>query len=45
MSKVKVKGNDKCDLYSFLTSKSQNGLEDNKVQWNFQNTYWMKMDF
>ena len=36
MSKVKVKGNDKCDVYSFLTSKSQNGLEDNKVQWNFQ---------
>ena len=36
MSKVKVKGNDKCDIYSFLTSKSQNGLEDNKVQWNFQ---------
>ena len=36
MSKVKVKGNDKCVIYSFLTSKSQNGLEDNKVQWNFQ---------
>ena len=36
MSKVKVKGKDKCDIYSFLTSKSQNGLEDNKVQWNFQ---------
>ena len=36
MSKVKVKGNDKCDIYSFLTLKSQNGLEDNKVQWNFQ---------
>jgi len=36
MSKVKVKGNDKCDVYSFLTSKSQNGLENNKVQWNFQ---------
>ena len=36
MSKVKVKGDDKCDIYSFLTSKSQNGLEDNKVQWNFQ---------
>ncbi len=36
MSKVKVKGNDKCDIYSFLTSKTQNGLEDNKVQWNFQ---------
>ena len=36
MSKVKVKGNDKCDIYSFLTSESQNGLEDSKVQWNFQ---------
>lgn len=36
MSKVKVKGNNKCDIYSFLTLKSQNGLEDNKVQWNFQ---------
>lgn len=36
MSKVKVKGNDKCNVYSFLTSKSKNGLEDNKVQWNFQ---------
>lgn len=36
MSKVKVKGNNKCDIYSFLTSKSQNGLEDSKVQWNFQ---------
>ena len=36
MSKVKVKGKDKCDIYSFLTSKTKNGLEDNKVQWNFQ---------
>ncbi len=36
MSKVKVKGKGMCDLYSFLTSKSKNGLEDNKVQWNFQ---------
>lgn len=36
MSKVKVKGKDKCDIYSFLTTKSKNGLEDNKVQWNFQ---------
>ena len=36
MSKVKVKGSSKCDIYSFLTLKSQNGLEDNKVQWNFQ---------
>ena len=36
MSKVKVKGREICDVYSFLTSKSKNGLEDNKVQWNFQ---------
>jgi glutathione peroxidase len=36
MSKVKVQGTGMCDLYSFLTSKSKNGLEDNKVQWNFQ---------
>ncbi len=36
MSKVKVKGKDMCDIYSFLTSEAKNGLEDNKVQWNFQ---------
>ena len=36
MTKVKVKGKDKCDIYSFLTSKTKNGLEDNKVQWNLQ---------
>lgn len=36
MSKVKVKGKGMCDVYSFLTNKSKNGLEDNKVQWNFQ---------
>ena len=36
MSKVNVKGKEICDVYSFLTSKSKNGLEDNKVQWNFQ---------
>ena len=36
MSKVKVKGKNKCDIYSFLTSKSKNGLKDSDVQWNFQ---------
>ncbi|MDB3905094.1 glutathione peroxidase [Crocinitomicaceae bacterium] len=36
MSKVKVKGKGICDVYSFLTNKAKNGLEDNKVQWNFQ---------
>ncbi len=36
MDKVSVKGDDKCPLYKFLTTKELNGLEDNKVQWNFQ---------
>lgn len=36
MSKISVKGNDQHELYKFLTQKSQNGLEDNEVQWNFQ---------
>lgn len=36
MSKISVKGNDQHELYKFLTRKSQNGLEDNEVQWNFQ---------
>ena len=36
MAKIKVKGNEKHPLYQFLTQKEKNGLEDNKVQWNFQ---------
>jgi glutathione peroxidase len=36
MSKISVKGNDQHEVYKFLTMKSQNGLEDNDVQWNFQ---------
>jgi glutathione peroxidase len=36
MSKISVKGNDMHPLYSYLTQKSQNGLEDSDVQWNFQ---------
>tara|TARA_B110000459_G_scaffold189050_1_gene222813 strand:+ start:3502 stop:4074 length:573 start_codon:yes stop_codon:yes gene_type:complete len=36
MSKVDVKGKDKCEVYKFLTSMSLNGLEDNDVKWNFQ---------
>ncbi len=36
MSKVIVKGKDKCEIYQYLTSKSKNGLEDNEVKWNFQ---------
>lgn len=36
MSKIAVKGKDMEPLYQFLTQKSQNGLEDNEVEWNFQ---------
>jgi glutathione peroxidase len=36
MSKISVKGKDKHPLYEYLTSKSLNKLEDNKVKWNFQ---------
>ncbi len=36
MSKVSVSGNDKCELYQFLTQKDKNGVEDSKVEWNFQ---------
>jgi glutathione peroxidase len=36
MSKISVKGKGKHPLYAFLTEKSQNGLMDSKVKWNFQ---------
>lgn len=36
MSKISVKGKNKHPVYDFLTSKKRNGLEDNKVMWNFQ---------
>ncbi len=36
MSKIKVKGDTIEPIYSFLTLKSKNGLEDNEVKWNFQ---------
>lgn len=36
MSKISVKGNDMHPIYQYLTQKDQNGLEDSKVQWNFQ---------
>jgi glutathione peroxidase len=36
MSKISVKGDDQHPLYKWLTSKSDNGLEDSKVTWNFQ---------
>ena len=36
MAKISVKGKKMHPLYSFLTTKGQNGLEDNNVKWNFQ---------
>ncbi|MBF6608301.1 MAG: glutathione peroxidase [Flavobacterium sp.] len=36
MSKISVKGDDMHELYQFLTKKSQNGVADSEVQWNFQ---------
>lgn len=36
MSKIKVKGKDKHPLYKYLTSKEENGLDNYKIQWNFQ---------
>ena len=36
MSKISVKGDDQHPLYKWLTSESDNGLEDSKVTWNFQ---------
>ena len=36
MSKISVKGDDKHQVYHFLTEKSKNGLQDSEVAWNFQ---------
>jgi glutathione peroxidase len=36
MEKITVKDKEIHPLYSFLTEKSKNGLEDSKVKWNFQ---------
>jgi glutathione peroxidase len=36
MSKISVKGDDQHPLYKWLTSRSDNGLENSEVTWNFQ---------
>lgn len=36
MSKISVKGDDIDPLYKWLTTKSENGVMDSKVKWNFQ---------
>jgi glutathione peroxidase len=35
-TKISVKGDDKHDLYSFVTEKAKNGVQDSEVTWNFQ---------
>lgn len=36
MSKISVKGSDMHEIYTYLTTKKLNGLEDSEVKWNFQ---------
>jgi glutathione peroxidase len=36
MSKISVKGEDMAPVYKWLTQKSENGVKDSEVQWNFQ---------
>jgi glutathione peroxidase len=36
MEKISVKGDDMAPVYKWLTSKSQNGVMDSEVKWNFQ---------
>jgi len=36
MEKISVKGKDQDPLYTWLTEKELNGVEDSKVKWNFQ---------
>ncbi|MCD6201576.1 MAG: glutathione peroxidase [Bacteroidales bacterium] len=36
MAKISVKGDDIHPLYKWLTTKSENGMMDSKVKWNFQ---------
>ena len=33
--RISVKGDDMHPLYTWLTSKAENGVEDSEVQWNF----------
>lgn len=35
-TKISVKGDDQHDLYSFVTQKAKNGVQDSEVSWNFQ---------
>ena len=49
MAKISVKGEDIDPLYKWLTLKSENGVEDAEVKWNFQkylidkNGHWVSV--
>jgi glutathione peroxidase len=36
MQKISVKGDDQSPIYQWLTQKSENGVTDSEVSWNFQ---------
>ena len=36
MEKISVKGDDTHEIYKWLTQKSENGVMDSEVKWNFQ---------
>jgi len=36
MEKIDVKGDSICEVYSWLTSKTKNGVMNSSVKWNFQ---------
>jgi glutathione peroxidase len=36
MEKISVKGDDMNEIYKWLTKKSENGVMDSEVKWNFQ---------
>ncbi len=36
MEKISVKGDDMAPIYKWLTSRSENGVMDSEVKWNFQ---------
>ncbi len=36
MEKINVKGVDAAEIYKWLTSKKENGVENSSVKWNFQ---------
>ena len=43
MSKISVKGDDMDPLYHWLTHKTENGVMDSQVKWNFQKYLKLKV--